>query len=202
MRANPSAKYQQALAGVLPRGFAWPRQPDSVVMRVMAGLAGSFAELDDGIKTIVEQWQPATSVARLAEWEEATGLPDACFGVDQTVQQRLGQLLRRLRGPALPYEDSSPAAPGVIVDICADLGYQATVAYNKPARVGLARVGARLGALDGRLYITVPTNATPARVGRVRVGARLIARTQSGAELECHLKHVLPARFLPVMIFV
>jgi uncharacterized protein YmfQ (DUF2313 family) len=202
MTAEATDKYAQAMAAALPTGFAWPRQPDSVLMRVVRGVAGSLAELDDGIHEVVRQWQPATSVARLAEWEEATGLPDACFGLDQSVALRRSLLLRRLRGPVLPLSNSSPAAPGVLVRICADLGYVATVAYNRPARVGVARVGRRLGALDGRLYITVDTGAVPARVGKNRVGDRLVYRAKTGSELECYLKHVVPARYLPVVIFV
>jgi uncharacterized protein YmfQ (DUF2313 family) len=109
-------------------------------------------------------------------------------------------LLRKLRGPSLPYTDSSPAAKGVIVRICAELGYLATVRYNLPARVG-DRVGRRLGALDGRLYIDIDTGAVPARVGRNRVGDRLVQRARTGAELECYLKHILPARYLPVVTY-
>lgn len=72
-------KFFQALAALLPTGFAWPRDSNSVLMRVIRGLAGSFSELHDFCAATVKQWQPATTINRLAEWEEATGLPDACF---------------------------------------------------------------------------------------------------------------------------
>jgi len=72
-------KFLQALAYLLPTGFAWPRDPDSTLMRVLRGLAGLFDEFHQFTAATVRQWQPATTVTRLAEWEEATGLPDPCF---------------------------------------------------------------------------------------------------------------------------
>ncbi len=72
-------KFFQALSALLPTGFAWPRDSSSVLMRVIRGLAGSFSELHEFCAATVKQWQPATTINRLAEWEEATGLPDPCF---------------------------------------------------------------------------------------------------------------------------
>lgn len=74
-------RFVQALAALLPTGFAWPRDAGSVWMRVLRALAGSFASLHDDVAEVVRQWQPHHAVARLAEWEEATGLPDTCFAL-------------------------------------------------------------------------------------------------------------------------
>jgi len=188
-------KFLQALSYLLPTGFAWPRDPDSTLMRMLRGVAGSFDELHRYTEECVRQWQPATTVTRLAEWEEATDLPDTCFGVDQSEATRRKLLLARLRGPELAYTDSSPAAPGAIAAICATLGYTVTVAYNTPFRVGLNRVGDRLGALDGILYVRVAVTSEPFRVGLNRVGDRLVLLAQDLAPLECYLKRIVPARY-------
>ena len=423
-------KFFQALAALLPTGFAWPREAGSTLMRVIRGLAASFNEHHDFTLEAVRQWQPATTVNRLAEWEEATGLPDACFptplellgpgrytvdpvqvanfsrltpatyiddaGVRQTapanvaryeggllvveaeatnrllnsrpdawgayttggaagtaeliadpvkgtvlrltktagaVGDRFGKsqafiglisgsftasietrlnvagsagaaiavfaikadgtgglsftaaaagvvgqwvgyaklcegsfrgdataylwvdgpagsaidfafaqveigpsktshiqtlgapvtraadqiylfpteaatrtlrrklLLSRLRGPVLAYSNSSPACTGAIVAICAGLGYVASVAYNLPFRCGVNRVGDRLGALDGKLYVTVTLQSKAFRVGTSRVGQRLLEGQLNGGELACYLQRVIPARFQLNMIF-
>jgi uncharacterized protein YmfQ (DUF2313 family) len=193
-------KFWQALAQLLPTGFAWPREASSTLMRVLRGMAGSFDELHETTHQIVRQWQPATTVNRLAEWEAATGLPDACFGNDQPVDLRRRLLLLRLRGADLPFDDSSPAAPRVIEALCLSFGYPATVAYNTPFRCG-HRVGRRLGRLDGRLYITLTLPGGRFRVGQNRIGDRLIDGA-TGHELVCLLKRVLPARFELVFILV
>lgn len=188
-------KFTQSLSGLLPQGHAWPRDPSSTLMSVIAGLAATFAEHHETVRATVAQWQPHSTVTRLEEWEEALGLPDACFGLEQSQALRHQVVLQRLRGVDLPYEDSSPAAPGVIAQLCADVGYpDVTVRYNTPFRVGRNRVGDRLGALDGRLHVMVPSSSTPFRVGD-RVGRRLIERVVAGPNLACYLDRVVPARF-------
>ena len=194
-------KYWQALAALLPTGFAWPRDPLSTLMRVIKGIAASFSEADDFIRLTANQWQPHQAVTRLAEWEECTGLPDACFGLNQDDATRRKLLLSRLRGPVLAYTDSSPASPGALVAICAWLGYVATVQYNTPFRCGM-RCGQQLGALDGKLYVTVTLQSTPFRVGVSRVGDRLLQGQLNGGELACYLQRVVPARYSVNVIFV
>jgi uncharacterized protein YmfQ (DUF2313 family) len=195
-------KFWQALASLLPSGFAWPRDPNSTLMRVMRALAFSFNELHEFTRLTAFQWQPHQTVTRLAEWEECTGLPDACFGLNQDDSTRRKLLLSRLRGPVLTYTDSSPASPGALIAICAWMGYVASVAYNTPFRCGVSRVGQRLGALDGNLYVTVTLQSTYFRVGASRVGDRLLQGQLNGGELVCYLKRVVPARYQINVIFV
>lgn len=195
-------KFWQALATLLPTGFAWPRDPLSTLMRVMRGLAGGFSEHHEFTRLTANQWQPHQAVTRLAEWEEATGLPDACFGLNQDEATRRKLLLGRLRGPKLEYADSSPASPAAITAICAWLGYPlVTVVYNTPFRAGM-RCGQRLGQLDGKLWVTVTIQSTPFRVGVSRVGDRLLQGTLNGAELACYLQRVVPARYQVNVIYV
>jgi len=177
-------KFSQALSSLLPKGYAWPRHPDAVWMRLLEGLAGSHQQLYDNTWTTAQQWLPQRTTTRLAEWEVAAGLPDPCFGFNQTASQRQGALMRRLRGVQGVYADSSPAAPGALVAALATVGYTASVAYNKPFRVGQS-VGGRVGDLNGKLWITL--TATASAVDSVTVG--------------CYLKRIVPARFEINLIF-
>ena len=117
-----SQRFAQALAYLLPPGAAWPRDPSSVWMRVIFGLAAALDELHRFTHQAVAQWQPHSTGTRLVEWEEATGLPDGCFGVTQTVEQRQARLLARLRGFQGAYPDSSPAALAGLEAFAAALG--------------------------------------------------------------------------------
>lgn len=195
-------KFFQALAALLPTGFAWPRDAGSTLMRVIRAVAATFSEHHDFATEAVRQWQPATTVNRLAEWEQATGLPDTCFGLAQDEALRRKLLLSRLRGPVLAYDNSSPASLGAIEAMCALIGYQATARYNTPFRCGINRVGDRLGVLDGKLYVTVTLQSTFFRVGISRVGERLLQGQLNGGELACYLQRVLPARYQLNVIFV
>jgi uncharacterized protein YmfQ (DUF2313 family) len=178
-------KFTQALSSLLPKGYAWPRQPNTVLMRTLEGIAGGHRELYEFTWATVQQWLPDMTSTRLAEWEEAAGLPDMCLGFDQTVQQRQSALVRRLRGVSLPYADSSPAAPGAIEAALAGLGYTAEVRYNFPFRVGVRRVGNRLGALDGRLWLFLTATAS----------------ASDHTVVSCYLKRIVPARFEINLIF-
>ena len=195
-------KFLQSLANLLPTGFAWPREAASTLMRVIRGVAANFSEHHDDVTEVVRQWQPVTTVTRLAEWEDATGLPDACFGTGQSLALRRQLLLARLRPVELPFENSSPAATGAIVAFCAQLGYQVTARYNTPFRVGRNRVGERLGALNGRLWVIVTLETIPFRVGVSRVGQRLRTGTLNGGELACYLQRIVHARFEVNVIFI
>lgn len=195
-------KFLQALASLLPTGFAWPREASSTLMRVIRGIAANFSQHHDDTAEIVRQWQPATTVNRLAEWEEATGLPDACFGADQSLALRRQLLLARLRPVELPYINSSPAAPGAIEAFAARLGYLAEVRYNTPFRVGGDRVGDRLGRLNGALWVIVTLQTEPFRVGVNRVGDRLRLGTLNGGELACYLQRIVHARFEVNVIYI
>lgn len=187
-------QFYESLQGLLPQGFAWPRHPDSTWMRLLRSEAEQLAQHTDDIHAMVRQWQPNTTVARLAEWEDACGLPDRCLGPNQSEGQRRQTLLTTLRGLDLPFDDSSFAAPQVIKAECARLGYHVTVRYNWPMRVGGA-VGSELGDLDGQLYVIVTATSEPMRVGLARVGDRLVDRDLPGADLLCVLERLVPARF-------
>lgn len=188
-------KFTQAFAHLLPSGFAWPRHAGSVLMRWLRAAAAAHAELYQFIHATATQWLPHRTALRLREWEEACGLPDPCFGPNQTESQRREVLLAKLRGIDLPYTDSSPAAPSVIEALCAELGYTVTVKYNTPFRVGVNRVGQRLGALDGKLYVLVSGDFTPFRVGINRVTDRLFAAEKDLFFLLCYLRKIVPARY-------
>jgi uncharacterized protein YmfQ (DUF2313 family) len=195
-------KFWQAIAALMPSGFAWPRDPQSTLMRFLRGVAGVFSEHHDFANLTAHQWQPHQTVTRLAEWEDCTGLPDACFGVDQDGATRRKLLLARLRGPVLAYDDSSPASPGTILAICEWLGYPlVTVVYNTPFRVG-HRVSHRLGRLDGVLWVTVTIQSPRFRVGQSRVGQRLLNGSLNGADLACYLRRVVPARYQINMVYL
>lgn len=197
-----AAQFTASLASLLPQGYAWPRATYSVQMRIITAFGHSFDDAHQFIHATMRQWLPHRTAIRLPEWEDCCSLPDPCMGSAQTQAQRLTALLRRLRGPGLPYEDSSPSAPGVIEQICADVGYEVRVRYNTPFRVGRDRVGRRLGALDGRMHVIVSNEGGRFRVGVNRVGDRLIKRLETPVDLECYLLRILPARFEIVFTYV
>ncbi len=194
------SRFAQSLQQLLPTGFAWPRNPRSVLMRVLHGVAAAFDELHQFVQATARQWLPHQTTLRLREWEEACGLPDSCLGPDQTETERRAALMARLRGMQLPYADSSHAALELIRGICAELGYHVQhVAYNTPLRVGVGQVGQRLGQLDGKLYVLVDSVSRPMRVGDA-VGSRLVTDAKDLWPLLCYLRRIVPARYEVIVL--
>ncbi len=194
------SRFAQALACLLPTGWAWPRDLASVWMRLIAADAAGLQEHHDLVQQATQEWLPHATRTRLEEWEEATGLPDACQAAGQTYEARRAAVLARLRGHLGYYTDSSPAALANIEAVCAALGLTATVHRNWPFRVGRNRCGDRLGANDGKLYLVVAGTDEPFRVGRDRVGMRLVARPAGVVELACALEAMVPARYELVVV--
>lgn len=193
--ASGVARWAEALSALLPTGFAWPRDPRSVLMRVLWAWAALLDELNRYTRATVAEWMPHSTTLRLEEWEAACGLPDPCLGPDQTVEMRRNALLARLRQAAPAYDDSSAASPDALERFCLQMGFVVRVAYRVPFRCGRNRVGDRLGDLTGRLEVCVIGEATPFRVGINTVGQRLLSYPMDVSLLYCALKRVVPARF-------
>lgn len=195
-RTDPQASVKavaQALATLLPEGFAWPREPASVWMRLLHGVAANLHELHAWLEQATTEWLPHATHTRLAEWEAALGLPDPCFGPLQTTAARQAAVLTLLRGNPGHYADSSPAAPAAIQARAAAMGFAATVTYNWPMRVGDA-VGSPVGGPAGVLHVQVVGTETLFRMGDP-VGNRLGEPAPGVNELGCALQRLVPARF-------
>lgn len=175
------SRWTQALAALLPPGHAWPRHPDSVLMRVIASLAAGFEEAHDFIQWSMTQWLPHLTIQRLEEWEDAAGLPDESFGTKDVQGETLRRLvlLSRLRGVPLPYTDSSPANVAVLTAYCVALGYDTVITYVSP----------------GVLNVVVRPTTEMLRVGAARCGGRLRGSGGNAATLFSALDRIAPARY-------
>lgn len=52
------AGFFQSLAELLPKGYAWPRNPRSTLMAVVKGIADAFEELHAVTHFTAQQWVP------------------------------------------------------------------------------------------------------------------------------------------------
>jgi uncharacterized protein YmfQ (DUF2313 family) len=108
--------YKAALRALLPRGRAWPRDPDSVQAAVINGLAPSFVRLDARAQGLLADAFPATTLELLPEWEASLGLPDQCEGPNQGLEQRRTQVVSRL-------VNTGGQSVGYYLGVIARLGY-------------------------------------------------------------------------------
>lgn len=112
--------YADQLTQLLPQGEAWPRDPDTVLGKLIAGLAGVFARVHNRALDLIEEADPRTAVESLPEWERETGLPGTCTPIADTLVQRRAAVVARLTargGQSRPFYISVAAALGYDVTI-------------------------------------------------------------------------------------
>lgn len=130
------ADYAAGLSNLLPQGSAWPREPDSVLMKVVTGLAGVWGnEVDRRAADLLEnETDPRRTIAMLPEWERAFGLPDACNDESQTLETRRAALLTRM----LTIGEQDRA---FFYRIAALLGYTIRIVEYSPVMAGVSQLG-------------------------------------------------------------
>lgn len=145
-----------ALQHLMPRGRAWPRDPDAVQTKLLAGIATSQATAHARQSALLDDAFPATAAGLLPEWEATFGLPDPCIGTPQTVAARRALVVSRLAARGAIEGSQSVAR---LVTAAAKLGFTVTIEEFTDAAVDQA-------VCDQPLYGATPLEpADWARVG-------------------------------------
>lgn len=109
-----------ALQTYLPRGPAWPRDPDAVLTQFLRGLATAQARLHARQNAVLPEVFPATTLELLAEWEASLGLPDPCIGPEPSLDDRRALVIERLTaqgGASIAYFTAVALALGYTITI-------------------------------------------------------------------------------------
>jgi uncharacterized protein YmfQ (DUF2313 family) len=148
--------YATALASLLPYGQAWPRGPESVLMRAVRGLAQIFGYVDGRAGDLLErESDPRKTIELLPDWERAWGLPDPCFKTTQSIAERQTMLVFKMT--LLGAQDRQ-----WFIDVSKWLGYDITISEFAPFTAGISQVGDTRGMefwndTPGRLtFVTTP----------------------------------------------
>jgi uncharacterized protein YmfQ (DUF2313 family) len=131
-----AADYSQGLNNLLPTGPAWPRQPETVLQKVVAGLSGIWG---DKVETLAALLLTVESDARstanlLPEWERAFGLPDKCLAEPLTIGDRRTALVQRMT--LIGAQDRA-----FFIALATAIGFTITITEYRPFMVGIDRVG-------------------------------------------------------------
>ena len=96
MVTMPAAAYAIQLQALLPTGPAWPRDPDAVLGRLLAGWAEEFGRLDARAHQLLDETDPRSAYELLGDWERVLGLPDPCTAAATTLSARRLACWRKL----------------------------------------------------------------------------------------------------------
>lgn len=93
-----SDDYAAALLDLLPTGPAWPRDPDSVLVRYFRGLARIWGDLVDQRAAVLltRESDPRSAIELLPDWERNWGLPDPCVAEPLSIGDRQAALISKM----------------------------------------------------------------------------------------------------------
>lgn len=184
------------VAALFPPGGAW-QTPDGVAMdlqsrigRLAAVIAASLAVLYARLWTVTDESTAVTIRESLADWEAEFGLPDPCFGVDQSHDARHRALVAKVRS-------QGTITPADFINLAASLGYEVTISEPLPFRAGASRCGQtteRTGA-SPFVWIVKPAglHIRYFRAGAARAGSTPLGEIIPLAGLECLFNRLKPA---------
>lgn len=176
--------YAQQARSLLPPGLATIGRR---LAALLAALAEEPARIDAAARQLIEEADPRTTAALLAEWEEDFGLPDPCGGDEQSVEERRRALIARV------LDRPGGASRAYLISYAASYGYAITIAEHRPMRAGF-RAGDRCYGLDWQwafIVVAPPTTITSVFRAGSHAGERL--RTWGNDRLECLINRAKPA---------
>jgi uncharacterized protein YmfQ (DUF2313 family) len=198
-------EYTDALAGLLPRGVAWPREPTSVLMKLVAGLAEIWGYVDSRAADLLEtETDPRSAFETLPEWERAFGLPDPCVAEPLTIGDRQKALVAKMT-------TEGGQSRAFFIALAATLGYTISIREYSPFMCGVSQVGDtrptgtagepfrwEIGPPEMRFYWTVKVGVVRLTWFRVgggggQTGVDPHLRIALATDLECVLRRWKPA---------
>ena len=116
-----ATEYAQAIAGELPTGEAWSRDPDGGLMKWVAGCADIWGDVaSDAARFLTVESDPRSTIELLPDWERAFGLPDPCVRRMLTIPERRLALINKLTtqgGQSIAYYEGVADALGYTISI-------------------------------------------------------------------------------------
>jgi uncharacterized protein YmfQ (DUF2313 family) len=167
--------YARARQNLLPRGRAWPRDPDAIMSGVMEAMGATYERSGGSAGAIPADVSPASTTNFVVEWEETLGLPDPCTVANPTLSQRKAAILAK-------FIASGGQTKDYYIAVAKALGFTITIEETDPYT----------------WVVTAPGVAViPFRLGVNVVGDPFW--TLNTTELECRLRAIMPAH--TVLIF-
>lgn len=121
--------YRDAMLALLPRGAAWPRDPESQFGKLLHAFADEFARVDQRNADLQREMDVRYAIELLPEYEIDYAVPGPCIHTAQTLDQRRRQLVEKYR--RIGRQDRQ-----FFIDVAADLGYAITITEFDQANPG------------------------------------------------------------------
>ena len=181
------AEYRQQLLELLPRGKAWPREPGTVLARLMTAEAATLSEIDRVAVGLLAELNPGTTLALLEDWERSVGLPDECTDLETTIPARRAALLDKI-------VNRSNMSRATYERIAAEFGIEITIAEHDEVRAGEdSKHDTAGGKWRHVFWIEAPSPSPPMRFNMLSDVNTPLLTVERNTELECRLRAASPA---------
>ncbi|WP_323060658.1 YmfQ family protein [Aeromonas hydrophila] len=184
--AHAVEQWGDALLQQMPRGRAWPRDPDANLPKYVMGFAKRLAELELSADQLLLEMRPETTVVLLPEWEECLGLPE-CGIVNQPFEMRRAAVVEK-------YHRKGGLQTWMIEQIAAALGFTVKVSEQWPHHV-LRSVTYPIYPASTRFVLRVDVYDLPEERFTVLDNVLIPLRGNAPLVLECVLNRLKLAGF-------
>ncbi|MGS1071729.1 YmfQ family protein [Burkholderia glumae] len=188
-----ASDFASALSALMPRGLAWPRDPNSVMGKMIASLAPMWSRHVAANNYLLVDGFPSTAVELLPEWEAALGLPDPCAGESPSLAQRQAQVVAR-------FTNNGGASIAYFVNYAKTLGFDIGISEFTPFRAGQQAAGDSCGE-EGWAH-TWRINAPSTTINYFRASASTAGEplaTWGNSVLLCEMNTLKPAHTLVIV---
>lgn len=124
-----AADYLAALQSLMPRGRAWPRDPDSEQAKILSGMAPIYERQNQRANNLLVDAFPSTSKELLPEWESSLGIVG-----HGSARERSAKVLARFSG-------SGGQSKSYMISYAKNLGFKITIKEFSQARIGCFLAG-------------------------------------------------------------
>jgi uncharacterized protein YmfQ (DUF2313 family) len=161
--------YADAMQALLPRGQAWPRHLNSVLMQVVTGLTRIWGDFEIRASKLLEvESDPRITIELLPDWERNWGLPDPCYTAPTSLDERHLALMTRMTIEGWQSRE-------FFIELAASIGYAITITEFRPFFIAMDRCG------DSRVYGDLPPDPMRNEWGQPIMNARGDAPVADGA---------------------
>lgn len=204
-------RYRSLLIDLLPRGWAWQVEPDSVFYLFLESLACEAARVEERGEDFLKEIDPSLTFEMIDNWERMLGIPDECTpdSYNPGLTERRLRIIQKLTtggGQSVAFFKLIASQLGYDIDVYDILNY-------RDFRAGVARAGDALtnstdpgGIPNANGWAYAFNVIAPAefvryfRAGRSTAGERLVFA--SNETLECIIRKFAPAHTVPVFSYI
>lgn len=184
--AHSVEQWSDALLQQMPRGRAWPRDPEAYLPKYVSGFAQRLADLELSADELLLEMRPETTVQLLPEWETYLGLPE-CESTSQSFDRRRAAVVEK-------YHRKGGLQTWQIELIAAALGFTVTVTEQWPHHV-LRDVNYPIYPASTRFVLRVDVYGIPEERFTVLDNVLTPLRGNAPLVLECVLNRLKLAGF-------